>query len=128
MSDRQRPRWTLPFDGPRWAASAGLSVALLLGGPAAASGVPDPTRPAVAPVMGEVDDASTERPPLVLQSTLVSPRQRSAIINGQRYRVGDRVGDARIEAIAPGSVRLSTPAGRAELRLSYSNLTRPVNR
>ena len=100
-----------------------LAIALVLGLLAAASRpvaardpVPDPTRPAVP------------APTLLLQSTLVSPRQRSAIINGQRYRPGDRLGDARIEAIGPGWVRLATPTGPAELRLSYPTLTRPVNR
>jgi hypothetical protein len=65
---------------------------------------------------------------LVLQSTLVSPSQRSAIINGQRYRLGDAVGDARLEAIGPGWVRLRSPTGSTELRLSFTNSTRPVNR
>jgi hypothetical protein len=64
----------------------------------------------------------------VLQSTLVSPSQRSAIINGQRYRLGDAVGDARLEAIGPGWVRLRSPTGSTELRLSFPNSTRPVNR
>jgi hypothetical protein len=59
---------------------------------------------------------------------LVSPSQRSAIINGQRYRLGDAVGDARLEAIGPGWVRLRSPTGSTELRLSFTNSTRPVNR
>ncbi len=99
------------------------SVAGLLG---AAAPVPDPTRPAIASRV-----ASTEAAPaaaLVLQSTLVSPQQRSAIINGQRYRLGDALGDARLEAIGPGWVRLRSPTGSTELRLSFSNSTRPVNR
>jgi hypothetical protein len=65
---------------------------------------------------------------LVLQSTLVSPQQRSAIINGQRYRLGESIGDARLEAIGPGWVRLRSPTGSTELRLSFSNSARPVNR
>ena len=93
--------------------------------------VPDPTRPAIAmpaPAAAGATSADAAPPPLVLQSTLVSPRQRSAIINGQRYRLGERIGDARIEAIGPGWVRLATPTGRQELRLSFSTSTRPVNR
>ena len=93
--------------------------------------VPDPMRPAVAmpaPATAGATTAEAAPPPLVLQSTLVSPRQRSAIINGQRYRLGERIGDARIEAIGPGWVRLATPTGREELRLSFSTSTRPVNR
>lgn len=92
--------------------------------------IPDPTRPAVAMPPPAADGATVDAPApaLVLQSTLVSPRQRSAIINGQRYRLGERVGDARIEAIGRGWVRLATPTGRQELRLSFSTSTRPVNR
>lgn len=112
-----------------------LAIALVLGLLLAAShpvaagdAVPDPTRPAVATVASAEADDATPAPTLVLQSTLVSPRQRSAIINGQRYRSGDRLGDARIEAIGPGWVRLATPTGPTELRLSYPTLTRPVNR
>jgi hypothetical protein len=98
------------------------------GGAAAASAVPDPTRPAIALPAPAADDSVAPAAALVLQSTLVSPRQRTAIINGQRYRAGDRIGDARLEAIGPGWVRLATPTGRTELRLSYSSMTRPVNR
>ena len=96
---------------------------LLLG---VGAGVPDPTRPAIAPRV--VADAAAPVAVLVLQSTLVSPSQRSAIINGQRYRLGDAVGDARLEAIGPGWVRLRSPTGSTELRLSFPNSTRPVNR
>lgn len=89
--------------------------------------VPDPTRPAVMPV-APAGPGDAPAAALVLQSTLVSPRQRSVIINGQRYRLGERVGDARIEAIGAGWVRLRGPTGATELRLSYPTSTRPVNR
>lgn len=92
----------------------------------AGAAVPDPTRPAIAPRVVAADAAPAAA--LVLQSTLVSPSQRSAIINGQRYRLGDTVGDARLEAIGPGWARLRGPTGSTELRLSYPNSTRPVNR
>lgn len=103
-----------------------LAAALLASSVVSAERVPDPMRPAV-PVASS-DPEATAPPALVLQSTLISPTQRSVIINGRRYRLGDTVGDARIEAIGPGWARLSTPSGRTELRLSYSPSTRPVNR
>lgn len=93
-----------------------------------AASVPDPTRPAALFQTGTAPDAGPPAAALVLQSTLVSPQQRSAIINGQRYRIGDRIGDARLVAIGPGWVQLSTPAGNARLRLSHPTLTQPVNR
>jgi hypothetical protein len=104
-----------------------LIVAAALAGLLGAAGpVPDPTRPAIAPRPSTTEAAPVAA--LVLQSTLVSPRQRSAIINGQRYRLGESVGDARLEAIGPGWVRLRGPMGSTELRLSFSKSTRPVNR
>lgn len=102
------------------------AAALLAIGLATAATVPDPTRPAVMPVAAATGQAPAAA--LVLQSTIVSPRQRSAIINGQRYRLGEAVGDARIEAIGTGWVRLRGAAGATELRLSYPTSTRPVNR
>lgn len=124
------PSFLPPRDTPRrrmrHLAAGLLALALALAATAAAA-VPDPTRPAVFPRPSLAQGAPVAAA-LVLQSTIVSPTQRSAIINGRRYRIGDSVGDARLEAIGPGWVRLATPAGRSELRLSYSNLTRPVNR
>ncbi|WP_334133010.1 hypothetical protein [Silanimonas lenta] len=110
---------------PPW--SGGLVLGLLLPALAAAA-VPDPFRPAAPLQAGPGPSPEPAAPALVLQSTLVSPQQRSAIINGRRYRQGDRVGEARLEAIGPGWVRLRGPEGATELRLSYSTLTRPVNR
>jgi hypothetical protein len=109
------------------AVALGLGLAAL----ALAGEVPDPTRPSLPTPVSEADASegeAREAAPLVLQSTLVSPRQQSAIINGQRYRVGDTVGEARLEAIGTGWVRLATPTGPRELRLSFPTTTRPVNR
>lgn len=103
-----------------------LLLAALGGLLGAAAPVPDPTRPAIAPLAAAGE--ATPVAALVLQSTLVSPSQRSAIINGQRYRVGDPVGDARLEAVGPGWARLRGPTGSTELRLSFPKSTRPVNR
>lgn len=110
-------------------ASVLLVLALSMPATSALAGIPDPTRPAAGAVVattGEAESAPTAT--LVLQSTLVSPGQRSAIINGRRYRQGDTVGDARIAAIGAGWVRLESPAGSTELRLSYSKPNPPVNR
>lgn len=117
---------TLPRLGLATVLALALALALAAGSVLAAS-VPDPTRPAILR-QAEAAPGAEPRAGLLLQSTLVSPRQRSAIINGQRYRIGDRIGAARIEAIGPGWVRLATPTGPSELRLSFPPLTQPVNR
>jgi len=99
---------------------------------AASLPVPDPTRPAVPLPAPEATPATpaTAAPALVLQSTLIAGEQSSVIINGQRLRRGDRLGDARVAAIGPGWVRLESAAGSTELRLSHSSssFVRPVNR
>ncbi len=100
---------------------------LVLAASAFAAGVPDPTRPAV-PMAAAEAAPGTPAPSLVLQSTMVSGTQRSAIINGERVRPGDAIGDARVAAIGPGWVRLEGASGSTELRLSYSSIVRPVNR
>lgn len=96
---------------------------------AASLPVPDPTRPAV-PLPPPEATPATAAPALVLQSTLIAGEQSSVIINGQRLRRGDRLGDARVAAIGPGWVRLESAAGSTELRLSHSSssFVRPVNR
>lgn len=93
----------------------------------AATPVPDPTRPAIAlPPAGAAPAAATAAP--VLQLTQIAAGRSSAIVDGQRVRPGDRIGDARVVAIGPGWLRLESAAGTTELRLSHSSLARPVNR
>lgn len=89
--------------------------------------VPDPTRPARGQLAEAVAvDASAPRDALVLQSTLVGIGQRSAILNGRRYRLGDRIDGAELVAIGSGWVRLRQAGQTRELRLSHSSLMEPV--
>ena len=104
-----------------------LVLAMFFAASAALASVPDPMRPAIPMAADSTPDAPAAAA-LVLQSTVVSPRSRSAIINGRRYRLGETVGDARLAAIGAGWVRLDRPSGSTELRLSYSKPNPPVNR
>lgn len=70
----------------------------------------DPTRPYTAP-------AESDRSGLQLQSTMVSPQRRVAVINGQRYAAGARVGNWEIVAIDPTEVVLRDGAKEKRLRL-----------
>ena len=65
----------------------------------------DPTRPPAYTAVASPADASGE-PALVLTSTLISPGRRQAVINGRTVRAGQRIGDARVLAIAPDHVRM----------------------
>jgi len=76
------------------------------------TGLIDPTRPYSAGAM-----SSQSRGGLVLQSTLVSPRRRLAVINGHAFSVGERIGGAKIVAIRSYEVILSRAGKQNTLRL-----------
>lgn len=89
----------------------------------------DPTRP---PTPAEIqawqagrtaDDPKAE---WQLQSVLIADTRRVAVINGQRYRTGDRVGPARVVAIEPGQVMLEHDGDR--FSLTIASRTQPVRR
>lgn len=101
---------------------AGVRVLLslwALAGTAAAgdplAGLPDPTRPSAPD--GPARTGPQEEEPL-LQSTLISPSRRLAVIGGRPYRVGDRLDGARVVAIRPYEVELDGTGGRRLLRLA----------
>lgn len=80
----------------------------------------DPTRPPtpaeVAAWFGNGMD-ERQRAPFRLQSILLAPERRIAIIDGQRLRVGDTLGDAEVRAIEPGRVVLDRGGERIELNI-----------
>lgn len=96
-----------------------LAIGLWLGSalPARATDVfdalPDPTRPS-----GWSDNSGAPaREGLVLQSTTLSPRQRVAVINGQRLSVGDAIQGASVTDIQPFAVTLRRAGREITLRL-----------
>lgn len=72
---------------------------------AADSTVADPTRPPLARSAAEAA-APTAAPALELSAVLISAERTVAVINGQPLQVGERLGDARVEAIRPDAVVL----------------------
>lgn len=52
-----------------------------------------------------------------LQSVLIGSAGRSAIIDGQRYKLGDRIGDARVFKISENEVVLAGSGGRQTMTL-----------
>lgn len=74
---------------------------------ASAENMPDPTRPPAS--LGVVQEGNAAAPVSsgpVLQSVLISPWRRIAIISGQTVAVGDKFGEARIVKISEGEVVL----------------------
>ncbi|MBI2296629.1 MAG: MSHA biogenesis protein MshK [Betaproteobacteria bacterium] len=74
---------------------------------ASAQAMNDPTRPPGAYVTGEPDvgDAGGG---LVLQSVLISPDRKAAIINGEMVRLGEKYGDAVLVKVAENEVVLKS--------------------
>ena len=100
-----------------------LLAVLLLSAPqiAAAEPLPDPTRPAIdltssgTGVVADVvpDDAV----PRGLQSIIISPQYRAAIINGETVNLGGKYGDSRLVEVRENSVVLQNAQGRRVLEL-----------
>jgi MSHA biogenesis protein MshK len=109
-------------------AVAGLGAGLA---PATANdslvGLPDPTRPSSALGDGGGDGVATGVHGLVLQSVLIAPQRRLAVINGKTLAVGERIGEATIVAIRPQDVVLKRPSGEFTLRLVPRFVTRAQN-
>ena len=92
---------------------AGIAVVLLV---PAAQGAPfaDPTRPP--------DYAPTDAAPGVsggsrLESVLIAPDRRVAVIGGQQVRLGEKFGDGRVVRITESEVVIRTADGTQTLKL-----------
>ncbi len=89
----------------------GLFASLLMIAPASAddalAGLVDPTRPGGERQAG-----------LVLQSTLVSPERKLAVINGRLVSVGEKLGHAVVTDITSHEVVLNNAGRETRLRLT----------
>lgn len=81
----------------------------------AAQTLRDPTRP---PAVGGKGEASKSEPSgWVLQSVLISPERRYAIINGEIVQIGGSIAGAELIAVAAERVTLRTRQGLRVVRL-----------
>ena len=84
--------------------------------PALAQDMTDPTRPPPSILSGEGNEEAVRGP--VLQSIIIRPQRRFAIISGERAEVGSRIaGGARVTAIRENEVVLRSETGTEVLRL-----------
>lgn len=85
---------------------APLILAAYAIGAGAAPGAPfaDPTRPPNFASMNQ--DAATEPAGPRLESVLIAPDRRLAVISGQQYRMGDKYGEGRIVRITESEVAI----------------------
>ena len=84
---------------------------------ATADSLPDPTRPAIDLSAGAGGEAQISAAPKGLQSTIISPQYRAAIINGETVRLGGKSGDSRLVEVRENSVVLQNAQGRRVIEL-----------
>ncbi len=92
-----------------------IALCLLAATAAVAQGLSDPTRPQSAPEERAASPA--EVPASRLQSVLISPARKLAVIDGQTVALGGRIGDATVISIAPTQVILQAGATYQTLKL-----------
>jgi MSHA biogenesis protein MshK len=98
-----------------------LCVLALAFGPAEAQTLRDPMRPpgasAPADAGAEAQGGEGQGASVRLQSILLSPGRKFAVINGQEVRLGGRVGDATLIAISETGVVLKRGDERQSVQL-----------
>jgi hypothetical protein len=106
-----------------WAAAALLLLASLT--PSAWGDMTDPTRPPPGfSVQGTVQVAE---PPLLVTSVFLMDKRPYALVDGVTVRVGDRLGDGRVNRIEEQGVWLKTRAGKRLLKLVPGIDKKPVH-
>ena len=95
---------------------AGVVAIALLSAPVVAAAFSDPTQP-VGTALATARAAPAAPTGPVLQSTLVSPQRRLAVISGKQVRVGDKVNGAEVTDILPYEVRMKQGGRETILRL-----------
>lgn len=85
---------------------------------ALAETLPDPTRPAIDLSAGAgAETMPVEPPPQGLQSIIISPQHRAAIINGETVSLGGKVGNSKLVEVRESSVVLQNAQGRRVMEL-----------
>ena len=91
-----------------------------IAGSATANPYTDPTRPPMsAPSVSRAGGAaSNEQIGPVLQSTMVSPYRKSAVISGKKVKIGDSYEGSVVVDITPYEVRMTRGGRETSLRLA----------
>lgn len=91
-----------------------LAAATLLCAPAHGAPFADPTRP---PGQAEPGADAAQSGALRVESILIAPDRRIAIVNGREVAIGSQVGDARVVQISESEVVIRSARGDETLRL-----------
>ena len=109
--------------------TAGLALACVF--PAWGQALSDPTRPPqewldAQPKVAGTPSAFEQEAPPHLQSLLIGPSSKYAIIDGQLVGVGDTFNDSRVVKVTPSEVVLRSERGIQTLKLFADVDKRPV--
>ena len=104
-----------------FALAAALTAWPLSGG---AQIVNDPTRPPAGTYSTDSGDSAATAP--VLQSVMITPTARMAIIGGETVKLGGMYGDARVVKITESGVVLRSATGTETLRMYPEVTMKPI--
>jgi MSHA biogenesis protein MshK len=103
---------------PLHPSSFALFLVLLTPGLVVAQGLTDPTRPPPGLDAGEADAGGAHGAVgMTLQSVMISPTQKAAIISGVMVKLGEKYGDAVLVRIAENEVVLKSRNASQVLKL-----------
>jgi MSHA biogenesis protein MshK len=96
-----------------------IAAMLFISAPAAAQIVNDPTRPPIGLGAGAADGEleGVAGGGMMLQSVMISPSQKAAIISGVMVRLGEKYGDAVLIRVAENQVVLRSGDTEQVLKL-----------
>jgi len=97
--------------------SFALSLALLMPGTAPAQVANDPTRPPSGLGTAEAEPAEEAGAGMTLQSVMISPTHKAAIISGVMVKLGEKYGDAVLVKVAENEVVLKSGSESQVLKL-----------
>ena len=107
--------WNLEHATAAWSLGAALA---LMPAVAAAQVMNDPTRPPVGQAAADPEAAGdAEGGGAVLQSVMISPTRKAAIINGAMVKLGEKYGDAVLVKVAENEVVLKSGDASQVLKL-----------
>lgn len=87
----------------------------------------DPTRPAAVTGLAQETHAAVAESGPVLQSVLVSPRRKVAVISGKEVSIGGKFGDSRVIKITESEVTLLNGKKLQTLKLFPGMEKRPAS-
>jgi MSHA biogenesis protein MshK len=107
------PVASLPSGAARWAAA----LVLVFSASAVAQVTIDPTRPPSGYATAAPEPSGDAAGTLTLQSVLISPSQKAAIISGVTVKLGEKYGDAVLVKVAENEVVLKSAGASQVLKL-----------